>query len=310
MTPPTSSSVTSPVTGSTNVEIWDRIDPRQIEACYTDYIGIDVSRHFQGLESDVLIYKCLDSQYRFYHPFDTIGDARFYQELTAAFPYSVDMQRSDYDDTLAVVQPGMRVLDIGCGPGFFLERVRAKGGQASGLELNKTVASSTATKGFEVHSVTIEEFAKDHANEFDVVSFFQVLEHVADVRSFLDAALAVVKPGGLMVIGVPNNNPYLLVHDRMHTLNLPPHHMGLWDKESLSALPQFFAMDAVQVVVDPLLEFRKRAKVTLQHYGWKKAAAWVARLPGIVDSILTRSIGRLFAGRAVLAIYRKRAAAS
>lgn len=61
-------------------------------------------------------------------------------------------------------------------------------------------------------------FVKENESQFDVVTFFQVLEHIADVHSFLTSALLTLKTGGKVILAVPNNEPYYLKYDRLHFL--------------------------------------------------------------------------------------------
>jgi 2-polyprenyl-3-methyl-5-hydroxy-6-metoxy-1,4-benzoquinol methylase len=72
-------------------------------------------------------------------------------------------------------------------------------------------------------------------HNYDAVCLFQVLEHMHDISGFFKHVRAFIKPQGKLIISVPNNNPYLYVNDKLHTLNLPPHHMGLWTGSSLTA---------------------------------------------------------------------------
>ena len=98
---------------------------------------------------------------------------------------------------------------------------------------------------------TIQEFAKKNSQKFDVVCSFQVLEHVADVKNFISSSLAVLRPGGRMIISVPNNDAELIKQNDF-ILNLPPHHMGLWDLNSLIKLQHFFALRVESIHLEPL----------------------------------------------------------
>jgi SAM-dependent methyltransferase len=83
-----------------------------------------------------------------------------------------------------------------------------------------------------------------------VVCSFQVLEHIYDVKSFLEASLHVLKPKGKLIIGVPNNEPYFLGYDKYATLNLPPHHMGLWNKSVFEKVAPLFNLKIIDVQYD------------------------------------------------------------
>ena len=77
-----------------------------------------------------------------------------------------------------------------------------------------------------------------------------VLEHIYDVKSFLEASLKVLKPEGKIIIGVPNSEPYFLGYDKYCTLNLPPHHMGLWNKKVFDKLAALFNLKILKTKYD------------------------------------------------------------
>lgn len=294
----------SPITHSNRVEIWDEFPAEAIIHAYQQQLSLDVAR-LMPTEGKVRVGRCLDSGFRFFWPFSVVGDEKFYQDLAACFPHSGSV-RWEHKTGLRHVQAGMKVLEVGCGPGVFLTEMRAKGAECTGLELNSQIAEKARAKGFTVEHQMLDAHAAQHEGSYDAICFFQVLEHIADVKPFLDAALKAVKKGGLIILAVPNNNPWLFHHDRMHTLNLPPHHMGLWDKEALQALTRHFEMDPVEFRVEPMLFFRQQMKVLFNHYGLGALAQMISRLPGLVDRLVARTFGLFFAGRNVVAVYRKR----
>jgi hypothetical protein len=60
----------------------------------------------------------------------------------------------------------------------------------------------------------------------------------------------VLKKVGKLVIGVPNNEPYFQGYDKYCTLNLPPHHMGLWNKQVFEKAAPLFNLKLLQVAYD------------------------------------------------------------
>lgn len=295
--------MTSPITGTNHVEVWDEIPSQIIVNRYSEELGLDVARYFAPHDT-IRIYKCLDSKYRFYHPFSSIGDAKFYDDFARVFPYYPSL-RWDHKLASKYLDKGMKILEVGCGPGIFMQGLQSKGCHAVGLELNQEVAATANAQGLKVYNELIDEHVKSHLGAYDAVCFFHVLEHTADVKGFLDSAISTLKPGGLLVMSVPNNNPYLHRYDRLHTTNLPPHHMGLWDEPSLSNLPKFFGIELVNLSVDPLYEARKQAKVLFSHNNWHRAAQLVSKAPHIIDRLVSRTIGKFIDGRNLFAVFRK-----
>lgn len=115
-----------------------------------------------------------------------------------------------FDHQVAAVQRfadvnGSRVLDIGCGGGLFLSKMRDQGATVMGLELSDSRALyATRQYGMEIvkHPVESDYWAK-HAESFDVVTLWDVIEHVNYPRATLTAAAGLVKTGGLLLIDTP-----------------------------------------------------------------------------------------------------------
>ena len=98
----------------------------------------------------------------------------------------------------------LRILDIGCGGGLISEPMARLGGKVTGIDpsdLNVGTASVHAEQTgvtIDYRATTVEALAET-GELFDVVLNLEVVEHVADVDSFLSAAASVLKPGGLTI---------------------------------------------------------------------------------------------------------------
>jgi len=99
---------------------------------------------------------------------------------------------------------GKRVLDVGCMYGYLLEEARSRGADAVGVELSASPARDAQGRGLDVFQGTIEAFAEQRSERFDLVVAQHVLEHVPDLSSFLATARKLVAPGGHLCICVPN----------------------------------------------------------------------------------------------------------
>lgn len=220
---------------------------------YKDQVDFDVSRFFKGVDH-ASIYECLDTGYRFYYPYSLEGDAKFYEDLqnlqgTGGGDY---YRHWEYDHRFAYehIHPGDAVLEIGCGTGSFLQKLKEKTDKAYGLELNRNAVKQCQENGLNVYGELVQVHAEKRKEYYDVVCAFQVLEHVTAVKEFLDACIAVLKPGGKLIFGVPNNEPYFQRWDKYATFNMPPHHVGLWNPKAFAGLERFFPVKLVAKAYD------------------------------------------------------------
>lgn len=99
--------------------------------------------------------------------------------------------------------PG-EILDVGCATGLFLQTMKERGWKTTGVEPN-TFASEYARRTFDLDVVTgtLQEAGLPD-RRFDVVTMWDVLEHVPDPRATLAEVARIIKPGGLFVASVPN----------------------------------------------------------------------------------------------------------
>jgi SAM-dependent methyltransferase len=98
---------------------------------------------------------------------------------------------------------GGSLLDVGSGTGEVLVAARARGWRARGVEPEGSGAQMARDRGLEVAVSTLEDSGLPE-RAFDVVSAFHVLEHIPDSRAFLRTLSRWARPGGYVVVEVPN----------------------------------------------------------------------------------------------------------
>lgn len=109
---------------------------------------------------------------------------------------------SERADLFAGLERG-RVLDVGCGPGYFLAVMRERGWEAEGLEpFPASVEDAGRRPGVQVHAVTLEQFQP--AKSFDLITLWHVFEHVPDPLGALARCRELLHPGGTLFLEVPN----------------------------------------------------------------------------------------------------------
>jgi 2-polyprenyl-3-methyl-5-hydroxy-6-metoxy-1,4-benzoquinol methylase len=100
--------------------------------------------------------------------------------------------------------PGKRLVEVGCGAGFFLKAAERAGWQVEGIELSAEAARFAAERlDLPIRRERAED-APIPAGSFDAAAMFDVIEHLFEPRAVLSAVARALVPGGLMVISTPN----------------------------------------------------------------------------------------------------------
>ncbi|GHC60014.1 class I SAM-dependent methyltransferase [Ulvibacter litoralis] len=289
------------VPSSVNVKFIETFESDKIISNYQK-IGIDVERFFD--EKGVSLYECLETSYRFYYPYSTIGDAAFYEDLSAK-RQNYYSNRWEHGVTLKYLDTTDSVLEIGSGFGAFLDRLKARDIKSKGLELNPLAVKECVKKGLNVTEKLVQQEAKEAINKYSVVCCFQVLEHITGVNDFIAASVSLLDKKGRMIIGVPNNNPYLFINDKFHTLNLPPHHAGLWNGKSLKSLERVFPLKLISLEFEPL-KVSYSDFLTFHLNNANCLVRTVLKLSNkLAPNILKKILCKFIKGRNVLAVFEK-----
>lgn len=300
--------IISPITLTNNVSIHKRIEKKDIISSYKNSLNIDVSKYFENIE-EVLICRCNDTGYRFYYPKYILGDSNFYETLQKIRGQNnyYSAWRWEQEEVLKFINSSDKVLDIGCGTGNFLDNIRNITSNLVGLEINDLAIETAKGRGLTVIKSDVHSFSEGYNNQakFDIICAFQVLEHIYEISDFIHSCLKLLKINGKLIIAVPNNNPYLFKHDFYHALNLPPHHIGLWDENSMKKITKYFPIELKDLFFEPLLDFRYwydvQLKYLLRRNGLIKGAK---RIPYVYNMLF--KLRKYIKGRNLLAVYTKK----
>ena len=110
---------------------------------------------------------------------------------------------------------GKKILDVGCGGGILAESMARRGADVTGIDLGdenlKAAALHAKQSNLEdtlrYQHIPVEALAKTHAGQFDVVTCMEMLEHVPDPSSIVQACYELLAPGGVCVLSTINRNP-------------------------------------------------------------------------------------------------------
>jgi len=304
------SSPFSPVTGSSNVSLKEQFNSRSIINQYRREYDIDVQSYFDGIDR-IDLYECLDTGYRFFYPLNLCGKSELYEQLQRQSWYYLPW-KWEYSAASEWITLKDLVLEVGCGRGEFLKRLTAeRQAICTGLELNEEAVRQGSKAGLKILNQEVQAHAQDASTSYsyDVVCSFQVLEHISLVKDFISACCDVLKPGGKLIFGVPNNNPFLFKYDKYHTLNLPPHHMGLWNQESLTNLQNIFHLKLQHLKIEPLQKSDSDHYYHIQVQHWGKRNAFCSKVlnSALAPSArkLLRTMSHFVQGRNILVVYEK-----
>ena len=126
-----------------------------------------------------------------------------------------------------------KFLDIGCGNGSRLLKMRNLGWQVTGVELNKKAFNECVNHNLNVFNSTLEN-TKFEDNSFDVVYMSHLVEHLANPCEIFEIVNKILKPNGLLYIKTPNRNSLgRKIFGKYWYANDIPRHLFLFSKTSL-----------------------------------------------------------------------------
>lgn len=133
------------------------------------------------------------------------------------------------------------VMDVGAGTGIFLEECRAAGwaGPLLAVEPSANLSANCRDKGFKTFEGLSFEAAVDPAWAVgaDLVTAFEVIEHVHDVRAFVSDLAKLAKPGGMVLMtGLCGTGFDILTLGARSKAVSPPHHLNFLSRKGVEAL--------------------------------------------------------------------------
>jgi SAM-dependent methyltransferase len=191
----------------------------------------------------------------------------------------------------ALKLPAQSVFDVGCGTGEFLYWAKQSGRRVGGCDFNRHniegARSVLGLSGLYVGDVN----QLDSLEQFDLVTMFEVLEHLGEPVEVLRSLRGMIRPGGFLAVSVPCYERWPRLFDE--EADYPPHHLTLWTPAALKACFERAGFEVDQIQRKPLqvtdigghLKWRLRRLLRpglSQHKGKNGAA---------VSSVLTRGNG-------------------
>lgn len=273
--------IKSPLTKESGVELVRSLSPEKIAHSWQSSMGVDVGDAFLSLPK-IDHWRCLKTGIEWYTPSEAAGEADLYAQLERLDWYYMD-NKWEFHEALRHIEPGSKTLEIGVGFGAFLKMAVARGAAVTGVELNPSAADRVRRQGFRVLEKDLRDLAKEE--KYDVVCSFQVLEHISDPRRFLEGILSVLRPGGRLILSVPNA-AVMRVIDPQHQdlLDQPPHHVSHWDEGVFRSLESILPVRVCSSHNEPLQAYHVDYFVTSYfRTQWQK---WFPDLPVLLSKFI------------------------
>lgn len=124
--------------------------------------------------------------------------------------HQINPLRLQFIDQHGLGLSGRKILDVGCGGGLLSEAMAKAGAQVTGIDMSPDALSvarlHALDSGVDVdyQQITAEEFAAEHAGQFDIVTCLEMLEHVPNPSTVITACASLVKPGGRVIFSTLN----------------------------------------------------------------------------------------------------------
>jgi SAM-dependent methyltransferase len=242
--------------GSATLTAVASVNPADIARLYRQDFGLHLpALAAAGPRTPLVLWLCPGCGLKQFSPAWS-GPARLYEALQD-FPWYYQEEKAEFNVAQTLLKAGDRVLEVGCGRGGF-----ASGLDVSvryvGLEMNPQAMQAARARGLDVRSDALEDFVEQQRGVFDMACAFQVLEHVPQPGAFLRQMVALLKPGGRLVVSVPGDDSFVGTEVN-NVLNLPPHHLTRWSDHCLLALPQRLGLRLLHLRHEPLSAGHVRA---------------------------------------------------
>lgn len=141
------------------------------------------------------------------------------------------------------------VCDIGCGGGSFLDFINTVSKKAVAIEPNKKYHDALKRQGYSVFQYA-QDAMEEYAGKIDVITSFDVIEHVNDPKLFAKDAFELLSDGGKCIIGTPTDYPVLrqMLGDEFNRFIFQVQHPWVFSETSLRNIFEEAGFKDIQVI--------------------------------------------------------------
>lgn len=183
------------------------------------------------------------------------------------------------------LRPG-RILDVGTGTGFFLQEMKKHGWQVTGTEQNAK-ARTFASHEFGLNVLPSADLFDLESGTYDAITLWHVLEHLHRLKDYMETFIRLLKPGGRLVIAVPNPASFDAMHYKAfwaawdvprHLWHFSPGQMKRFGERYGFRLVSMHPMPFDAFYVSILSEKYKKSKAALIRGIWHGKISWLKSL--------------------------------
>lgn len=173
----------------------------------------------------------------------------------------------EYQKMYLPVNSKGHLLEVGCGDGFRLDRMRTLGWNVEGQEVDPKAAEvASKNYGIKIHIGKLEDIDLP-SNTYDSIIMVHVIEHVHDFYSILKECFRLLKPNGTLVFITPNISSFGYNTFGVNWLHLdPPRHLHLFSPRSMKILIEkigFKSYDITTIPIDAASTYSGSKKISL-----------------------------------------------
>jgi SAM-dependent methyltransferase len=187
------------------------------------------------------LYQCPDCYVQYWTPMASPTDDWYSENYSIAYGlrliFALKLLRPVHRKFIKwmAVQNHSRILDIGCGTGEVVAALRKQGHEAYGVDFGKKAISSAKKHfgDFYFCQSLDDFFKKAPISNLDVITFFEVIEHLEKPQVLVENAKSLLNIGGRIVLSTPSRDRWC---PNLNEWDFPPHHLTRWDIVALDKL--------------------------------------------------------------------------